>query len=130
MIISAVIVLIAVAALCALLDLSIISGRDTYSFREVIEALMGKGSWGSNIIFKDTNAPRVVAGLFIGAGLAVAGSAMQAVFRNPLASPYLLGLSSGASVGAALSMLFVIPLIPAAITTPVLAFIKIGRAHV
>ena len=123
MIISAVIVLIAVAALCALLDLSIISGRNIYSFREVIEALLGKGSWGSNIIVKDTNAPRVVAGLFIGAGLAVAGSAMQAVFRNPLASPYLLGLSSGASVGAALSMLFVIPLIPAAITTPVLAFI-------
>ena len=48
---------------------------------------------------------------------------MQAVFRNPLASPYILGLSSGASVGAAVSMLFAIPLIPLAIVTPVLAFV-------
>lgn len=123
LIVLAVIVLIAIATLCALLDLSIISGRDTYSFTEVIEALFGNGTWGSNIIVNDTNAPRVAAGVFIGAGLAVAGSAMQAVFRNPLASPYLLGLSSGASVGAALSMLVAIPLIPVAITTPVLAFI-------
>ena len=49
---------------------------------------------------------------------------MQAVFRNPLASPYILGLSSGASVGAAASMVFTIPFIPVAIVTPVLAFVS------
>ncbi len=48
---------------------------------------------------------------------------MQAVFRNPLASPYILGLSSGASLGAAASMVIAIPFIPLAICTPVLAFI-------
>lgn len=48
---------------------------------------------------------------------------MQAVFRNPLASPYILGLSSGASVGAAMSMVLAIPLIPLAVCTPVLAFV-------
>src|SRR5262245_51748267 len=45
--------------------------------------------------------PRVVLGFVAGATLAVGGLALQAVFRNPLATPYTLGISAGASVGAA-----------------------------
>jgi iron complex transport system permease protein len=108
---------------CVLLDLSWVSENVSYTFQEVIDALMGRGTWSSEIIVRDINAPRVVIGIFVGAGLAVTGAAMQAVFKNPLASPYILGLSSGASLGAAASMLFAIPFIPAAITTPVMAFI-------
>jgi iron complex transport system permease protein len=108
---------------CVLLDLSWVSENVSYTFQEVIDALMGKGTWSSTIIVRDINAPRVVIGIFVGAGLAVTGAAMQAVFKNPLASPYILGLSSGASLGAAASILFAIPFIPAAISTPVLAFI-------
>lgn len=44
--------------------------------------------------------PRLVLGLIVGCGLAVSGTVMQAVMKNPLADPYLLGLSSGASLGA------------------------------
>jgi iron complex transport system permease protein len=44
--------------------------------------------------------PRVLAAAAVGAGLAVSGAVMQALTRNPLADPYLLGLSSGASLGA------------------------------
>lgn len=116
-------VLLVLSFICILLDLSWVSSSKSYSFIEVLEALFGNGSWGSNIIVREINAPRVVIGLFVGAGLAVAGTAMQAVFRNPLASPYILGLSSGASVGAALSMVFAISFIPAMIVTPVLAFV-------
>ncbi len=47
-------------------------------------------------------APRVVLGALVGAILAVSGSAYQGVFRNPLADPYLLGVSAGAGVGATL----------------------------
>ncbi|GAA4286674.1 putative F420-0 ABC transporter permease subunit [Georgenia daeguensis] len=47
-------------------------------------------------------APRVVAAAAVGAGLALCGGVMQALTRNPLADPYLLGVSSGASVGAVL----------------------------
>jgi iron complex transport system permease protein len=46
--------------------------------------------------------PRVLTTVFVGAGLAVCGAVMQATTRNPLADPYLLGLSSGASLGAVL----------------------------
>ncbi|MCK9511354.1 MAG: iron ABC transporter permease [Pigmentiphaga sp.] len=44
--------------------------------------------------------PRIVLGVILGAGLAIAGAAMQALFRNPLADPALIGISSGAAVGA------------------------------
>lgn len=50
--------------------------------------------------------PRVILGAFVGAALATAGVAIQALVRNPLADPYLLGISSGASTGAAASILF------------------------
>ena len=119
----ATVILIVLAFYCVFNDLSWISAGKSYSFSEVWDALMGRGSWASEIIVRDTNAPRVVVGIFVGAGLAVTGAAMQAVFRNPLASPYILGLSSGASLGAAAGMLFTIPFIPALIISPVLAFV-------
>ncbi len=50
--------------------------------------------------------PRVILGIVAGAGLSVAGGILQTLVKNPLAEPYLLGINSGASVGAALSMLF------------------------
>ena len=59
----------------------------------------------------------------VGSGLAACGCVTQAVFRNPMASPYILGLSSGASLGAAIGLIFTIPFIPMAVATPLLAFI-------
>ncbi|GAA4423230.1 iron chelate uptake ABC transporter family permease subunit [Georgenia halophila] len=56
----------------------------------------------ANAIIWDGRAPRVVAAAAVGAGLALCGAVMQALTRNPLADPYLLGVSSGASVGAVL----------------------------
>ena len=59
--------------------------------------------------------PRVLTAAAVGAGLAVSGAVMQAVTRNPLADPYLLGLSGGASLGAvAVLVLGVTALLPAA----------------
>jgi iron complex transport system permease protein len=55
--------------------------------------------------------PRVVAALAVGAALAAAGSAYQSLFRNPLVSPDILGVSAGAACGAALGILFSQPVI-------------------
>ncbi|MET8825625.1 iron ABC transporter permease [Streptomyces sp. NPDC004610] len=57
-------------------------------------------------IVLDVRAPRVLLGAVAGAGLAVVGTAMQALLRNPLAEPYLLGVSSGASLGAVVVIVF------------------------
>ena len=58
-----------------------------------------------NIVW-ELRLPRVILAATVGAGLAVVGALMQALVRNPLADPYLLGVSSGASVGAAAVILF------------------------
>lgn len=50
--------------------------------------------------------PRVLMGLIVGMGLSICGTAMQALLLNPIADPYILGVSSGASAGASLALLF------------------------
>ncbi|MER6366223.1 iron ABC transporter permease [Kitasatospora sp. NPDC001527] len=57
-------------------------------------------------IVLDVRAPRVLLGALAGAGLAAVGTALQALVRNPLAEPYLLGVSSGASLGAVAVIVF------------------------
>ncbi|GII95225.1 FecCD family ABC transporter permease [Sinosporangium siamense] len=56
-------------------------------------------------IVLDIRLPRVLLGAVVGAGLAVTGAVMQGVLRNPLADPYLIGASSGASLGAVVVLL-------------------------
>jgi iron complex transport system permease protein len=57
-------------------------------------------------IIWDTRLPRVIFGILAGASLAIAGSTMQGVLRNPLVSPFTIGISSGAAFGAALAIAF------------------------
>jgi len=61
---------------------------------------------GSADIVGSIRLPRVLAAFFVGASLAVAGAAMQALFRNPMADPYILGTSSGGALGASLAIVF------------------------
>ncbi|MDI6730638.1 MAG: iron chelate uptake ABC transporter family permease subunit [Candidatus Altarchaeum sp.] len=53
-------------------------------------------------IVTDIRVPRVLVAALVGAGLAIAGAAMQGLFKNPMAEPYVLGMSSGAAVGVTL----------------------------
>jgi len=54
----------------------------------------------------DVRLPRLIAGILVGAGLSVSGASFQGLFRNPLVSPHILGVSAGAGLGAALAILF------------------------
>ena len=66
------------------------------------------GLWRANssasVIVRDLRAPRVLLAFFVGGSLAVCGAALQAMIRNPLAEPYLLGLSGGAGLGAVIAI--------------------------
>ncbi|MFA1821983.1 FecCD family ABC transporter permease [Virgibacillus oceani] len=81
----------------------------------VISKLIPGLSWGTvesmhdNIVW-NIRLPRVLLSGFVGASLAIAGAAFQGLLRNPLADPYTLGVSSGASVGAVFTIFFGISL--------------------
>ena len=103
-----------------LLDLSW-AGNRNLGLVETWDALIGNGTWGNDIIVNKQNLPRAAFGIFVGAGLAVTGAVMQAVFRNPLATPYILGLSSGASLGSAIAIsIFSVSLV---LIQPLFAFV-------
>jgi iron complex transport system permease protein len=79
---------------------STISLRD--AFDVIVHRITGAGTVNpmADTIVWSIRAPRVLLGVIVGAGLALAGTVVQTLVRNPLADPYLLGISSGASVGA------------------------------
>lgn len=60
----------------------------------------------AKVIVVEVRLPRVMLGLLVGSGLAVSGALMQAIFRNPLAEPTLIGVSSGAALGVAGAIIF------------------------
>ncbi len=70
---------------------------------EVLGALAGGGGPASAIVW-DLRLPRVVLGFLVGGVLAVSGASLQVLVRNPLADPYLLGISGGAGLGAVLAV--------------------------
>jgi iron complex transport system permease protein len=80
-----------------------------------------------SLIIFDIRLPRILMGVFVGASLAVAGTSFQALLRNPLADPYVLGVSSGAAVGAIIAVMIEphLALTPdaAVLLTPVGAFL-------
>lgn len=70
----------------------------------------------------DAWVPEMLLAFGVGAALGLSGATLQGVFRNPLADPYLLGLSSGAAVGAALLFVFAVGQAEANLTLPLFAF--------
>ncbi|MFV9484772.1 iron chelate uptake ABC transporter family permease subunit [Christiangramia sp. ASW11-125] len=97
------IVFLGVALLfCLLLNISL--GSVSIPFSEVIASLTGlaveKETW--RYIIVEFRLPKALTAIITGSGLAVSGLLMQTLFRNPLAGPYVLGLSSGASLGVAI----------------------------
>jgi iron complex transport system permease protein len=71
---------------------------------DIVDALRGYGDDTTLSIVRGLRAPRVLLAACVGAGLAMSGGALQGTLRNPLAEPYLLGVSGGAAVGAVSAM--------------------------
>jgi iron complex transport system permease protein len=80
---------------------SLAIGLDGVSFVDAAKALFGDADENVAIIIKQIRFPRIFMACIVGAGLAVSGCVFQAILKNPLADPFTLGISGGASLGAA-----------------------------
>ena len=83
----------------------ILIGSVALPLGEVIAALFGNGDEVTTNIVLNFRLPKAVTALLVGASLSAVGLQMQTLFRNPMAGPYVLGVSSGASLGVALFLL-------------------------
>jgi len=82
--------------------LSLRLGHVPLETREVFRGLLGAGDDLHRQILMEIRLPRALLGVLVGGGLALAGSVFQALLRNPLAEPYILGISGGSAAGAVL----------------------------
>jgi iron complex transport system permease protein len=94
-------ILLILLPVVALFSLTV--GTVSISWLEVLDAIFGNVSSAQiDTILFDIRLPRILLAIFVGAVLASTGAVMQGLFRNPLADPSLIGVSSGASVGASI----------------------------
>jgi iron complex transport system permease protein len=97
-------VLLALASLAAMM-LSVGVGSVSVAPGDVVAVILGEGSNLQQTLVLELRLPRTLSAFATGGLLAVAGALMQVLLRNPLADPYVLGLSGGAAVGALFAML-------------------------
>lgn len=96
------VLLLLALVVCFIVNISL--GSVTIPFKDTFNAIFGgeltNDSW--KYIIWNYRIPKAFTAIFVGSGLALSGLLMQTLFRNPLAGPFVLGISSGASLGAAL----------------------------
>lgn len=99
-----------IVSLLSLLILTILIsmkiGSVNVTYKELITGLLSGTTEGNVGIIRDLRMPRIIIGTLVGANLAISGVLLQAVIRNPLADPYITGISSGASVVTVFLMVF------------------------
>lgn len=100
-----------VVALVAILILGLVIaglllGAAELGVDQVLRGLLGVGTKGENLIVHRLRLPRIEAALVAGTAFGLAGAVFQSVLRNPLASPDILGISTGASLGAVAAVLW------------------------
>lgn len=93
-------ILTTVFVLCFAILISLRIGSIDVSFKELIDGMFLNKQSNNFLIIRDLRMPRVLSAVLIGGNLAVAGALLQTTMKNPLADPGIIGISSGASLGA------------------------------
>ncbi|MEL3951644.1 MULTISPECIES: FecCD family ABC transporter permease [Streptomyces] len=96
----------AVVALLLAVLFSLAVGARAIAPAAVLDALLHGGHSDAAEVIRELRVPRTVVGVMVGAALAVAGTALQGITRNPIADPGILGISQGASVGVVLAIAY------------------------
>lgn len=85
--------------------ISISVGAVNIPLQEIINIFLGKGNETFKMIILNLRLPRIIASAVVGMGLSVVGVFFQGLLRNPMADPYVLGISSGAALGATIAII-------------------------
>ena len=85
---------------------SLFIGTVSLETADVFSALLGRANESTEIIVLELRLPRVFLGMMVGASLGLSGAALQGLFRNPLADPGVIGVSSSAGLGAVIAIYF------------------------
>ncbi len=115
---------------------SLMVGRYDVSPLDVISSILSGIFPNSDIVpttrsvILDVRLPRVVAVILVGAALSIAGAAFQGLFRNPLVSPDILGVSAGAGFGAAVALLITENIFFTQISSFIFGLIAVGAAYI
>ena len=98
-----------VLALFALVSLSL--GRYPITIFEIMEFFLSRKPHDPNfpIVLMNIRLPRIIGAIAVGGALSIAGASYQGMFRNPMVSPDILGITSGAGFGASLAILLSLP---------------------
>ncbi|AAM23660.1 iron complex transport system permease protein [Caldanaerobacter subterraneus subsp. tengcongensis MB4] len=91
--------------LLLIMALSISAGAVHIPLQEILNVLLGKGDEVNRRIILTLRLPRVIESALVGMGLSVVGAFFQGLLRNPMADPYVLGISSGAAFGATIAII-------------------------
>lgn len=94
-----------IALLLLLFAADVALGSVYISLLEIWDSFLGAPDSTNHYIITQLRLPRAIMAVLTGAGLAIAGMLMQTLFRNPLAGPFVLGISSGAGLGVAISIM-------------------------
>jgi len=122
--ISAIVVTIAVMGLFLTFVLTLMVGDIHLSVSEIFSILFGNTDSDRNrYVIIESRLPRLLCCILVGAALSTSGLVMQSLFKNPMASPSVLGISSGAAFGAALAMAFGVGGFMGSLMLPGMAFI-------
>ena len=91
---------------------SLVTGKYPLTLGELWQSLItaGRAETNADLVLWNLRLPRLFAGILVGASLAAAGASYQAMFRNPLVSPDILGVSAGAGLGAVFAIFLSLPL--------------------
>ncbi len=91
------------AALVVVAAASVLIGSSDVGLGDLVALVSGTATPQARVILTEVRLPRVLLAIAVGAALAAAGAALQSILRNPLADPYVLGVSGGAGLGAILT---------------------------
>jgi len=98
--------------------------------QEIFNIIAGKSNVTSRIILVSLRLPRVLEAGIVGAGLSVVGAAFQGLFRNPMADPYVLGVSSGAAFGATIAIILGLGMFGTGLAAFITAIVTISIVYI